>query len=290
MKPGIPIALPSGLDSSGRIRLFLFPIALPLVVLYVMWLAATKGYRWLTGQDPLGDWQGTLPQNQPNASNRLLNDQLTHYHTDPNCKELAERLFVHLNEYRQSHGLSPVRWNEQLEQSALYHGHRMIQLGEFEHTLSDGVELTQRFQRVGYDFSSGAENLYMIHNPKYLIHQYAEAMHVGWVNSPGHEKNLRFDGSEVGIGVVTDGETYWATQNFGEPRIPAPDQPAANPAPQPRFEWADQPQAKPVPRSSYAIPPQPTPNRSTPAWSRGRATERAQRWTRKSPPPGDLRR
>ncbi len=111
-------------------------------------------------------------------------------------------------------------WNEQLEQSALYHAHRMVETDEFAHVLSDGVDLSDRVNRFGYKYRQCAENLAYWMNPLLSLEQLAVEIHEGWVDSPGHHANLIGDCQEVGIGVVRDGQTYYAVQNFGTP-LPA---------------------------------------------------------------------
>lgn len=94
----------------------------------------------------------------------------------------------------------------------------MGELGEFEHVLSDGVELTDRIQRAGYRYRACGENLFWLLDPSKGTRALAWAMHDGWVHSPGHQANLVGNWTEVGIGVVPDGEDgFYATQNFGLP-------------------------------------------------------------------------
>lgn len=141
------------------------------------------------------------------------------HHRDGASAQVAVKLFEHLNTYRDEEGLRPLLWNERLEVSSLYQSERMSELGEFAHELSDGVTLTDRIKRAGYGYAACGENLFWIHDPRKGVAALAWAMHDGWVHSPGHQKNLVGDWTEVGIGVVPDGEGgFYATQNFGTPR------------------------------------------------------------------------
>ncbi|QEG36217.1 CAP domain-containing protein [Bythopirellula goksoeyrii] len=142
----------------------------------------------------------------------------TTHQTDPACAQMAWLLFAKLNYYRLTLGLPQVVWNEKLEQSSLYHNGRMIALGEFEHVLSDGVEVWDRITKFGYKYSACAENLAYWEDPRLTVIELAESIHQGWIDSPGHQRNLVGDYHEVGIGVVKQGHRYYATQNFGTPR------------------------------------------------------------------------
>jgi len=144
----------------------------------------------------------------------------TTHQQDKDCARLAWLLFAKLNHYRLSRGLPQVVWNEELEQSSLYHGQRMAEMGEFAHELSDGVDLSERVKRFGYVYSMCAENLAYVESPHLSIEQLAHEMHDGWVHSPGHHANLVGDCEEVGIGVVKSGYRYYSVQNFGTPLVP----------------------------------------------------------------------
>lgn len=147
--------------------------------------------------------------------------QLAVQHQDRRCRQVAERLFEHLNAYRAENGLRPLRWNGRLESSSLYQSTRMSELSEFAHVLSDGVDLSERVTRFGYRYRSCGENLFWMLDRSKGVGGIAWTMHDGWVHSPGHQANLVGDWKEVGIGVVPDGEGgYYATQNFARPRTP----------------------------------------------------------------------
>ena len=190
-------------DSTNERRVVLLP--LPFWILYQVGLLLVWSYR-------LVRWK-VFPRL------RTSEHGLAAHHHNDRCSAIAILLFRHLNIYREQHGLRPLYWNERLEMSSLYQSQRMNETGEFAHELSDGVTLADRIERVRYPYLSCGENLYWIHDVRKDITALAWAMHDGWVHSPGHQKNLVGDWTEVGIGVLPDGEGgFYATQNFGKPR------------------------------------------------------------------------
>ncbi len=144
----------------------------------------------------------------------------TTHQPDKQSARMAWLLFAKLNYYRLSCGLPQMVWNEELEQSSLFHGKRMVETGEFAHELSDGVNPGDRVKRFGYVYRQCAENLAYYEDPSLSTEQLAHAIHDGWVQSPGHHANLVGNCKEVGIGVIKSGWCYYAVQNFGTPLIP----------------------------------------------------------------------
>lgn len=188
------------------------PIVLPLpiwLVVWVVWLLVRVG-RFL--------WRH-VGSGEKLAAEAAAAGQPRHQ-DDAKCARLAKRLFGHLNHYRSQRGLPPMTWNHRLEQSSLYHAHRMVELGEFNHELSDGVPMSDRIKRFGYRYQLCAENLAWVVLPGQSEGEHAWSIHDGWVHSPGHHANLVGDCQEVGIGVVRDGDRYYAVQNFGTPSCP----------------------------------------------------------------------
>lgn len=181
------------------------PVWLLLGVVTVLW----RGARWLYRQAATCTNREVVLPALPRA---------TTHQSDPDCARMAWLLYSHLNRYRLEQGLPQMVWNERLEQSALFHARRMIDTGEFEHVLSDGVDLGDRVWRVGYRYSLCAENLALFENPLLSLEELTFRIHDGWVHSPGHEANLSGPTEEVGIGVLKRGYRYWAVQNFGTPQ------------------------------------------------------------------------
>ncbi len=81
----------------------------------------------------------------------------------------------------------------------------------FDHTNPDGEGPSERFDRAGYEGSGWGENIIAGHGSP-------EAMVQGWMDSPGHCRNIMSDGyTHVGLGYFfgPDGYRHYATAGFG---------------------------------------------------------------------------
>lgn len=111
------------------------------------------------------------------------------------------------NSYRASKGLPPCRWNEGIARIAAEHAASMASgAAPFSH---DGFNarvarfpLAQRGAGENLALSSGVANV-------------AETAVKGWIQSPGHEKNLRGNWNVCGIGTARSANgTFYTTQLF----------------------------------------------------------------------------
>ena len=135
---------------------------------------------------------------------------------------IAKRIFDHANTFRQQHGLAALKHSHRLTIAAWNHGHRMALTGEWDHVLSDGLDVGERIERARYRFSCCRENIaWSTHSRS--VEDFAWHFHDGWVNSPGHRENLLSDDvTELGVAVVKshlDGRLH-AVQNFAAPLLP----------------------------------------------------------------------
>ncbi|WP_434741223.1 CAP domain-containing protein [Micromonospora sp. SH-82] len=117
-----------------------------------------------------------------------------------------------VNEERAKAGCDPVRTNSRLTTAAQRHSEDQADHQNMSHTGSDGSSLTQRLERVDYQWSAASENV-AINRPS------APAVMDAWMNSTGHRNNiLNCAVTELGVGMATNASgTYW-TQVFGAPR------------------------------------------------------------------------
>lgn len=116
------------------------------------------------------------------------------------------------NQERQKHGLRPLRENYTLNAAAYNHAYNMARKNRMEHVL-DGHNAGDRITAVGYTWQSYGENIAW----NYLS---AAAVVQGWMNSPGHRKNiLNPNVTEIGVWVAKNsrGEPYYC-QVFARPR------------------------------------------------------------------------
>lgn len=123
--------------------------------------------------------------------------------------EPAEVLAL-VNKERATAGCPVLTVNAKLTKAAQDHSEDMAAHSNMSHTGSDGSDPGERITRAGYQWSTYAEN---------VAYGYGTAAQVmdGWMNSPGHKRNiLDCNVKEIGIGLAQPGQ-YW-TQDFGATR------------------------------------------------------------------------
>ena len=94
-------------------------------------------------------------------------------------------------------------WDPALAAAARKHCERMISEGPISHRYSGEQDLSERASIAGAHFGLIEENI--------AVGSYAGQIHEGWMNSPGHRKNLlNPDVDHVGIAVIAarDGALY----------------------------------------------------------------------------------
>ncbi|MFE7402553.1 CAP domain-containing protein [Streptomyces sp. NPDC057557] len=121
----------------------------------------------------------------------------------------AARLLKLVNSARSAVGCSPLTLNPKLTKAARKHSADMASHRNMSHTGSDGSAPGDRITHAGYDRSAYGENVaYGYTTP--------ESVMAGWMNSPGHRRNiLDCSFKEIGVGLAQPGN-YW-TQDFGQP-------------------------------------------------------------------------
>ena len=136
-------------------------------------------------------------QNQPVATSRRVALSTT----------LEKSVFDQINRFRVSNGLPRLHLNAKISRQARIHSLNMAK-GKvpFSH-----LGFKQRVNAITIGYSGAAENV--ASNLGYS--DPANQAVVGWLNSPGHLKNLKGHYNLTGIGVVTNtqGEVY-LTQIF----------------------------------------------------------------------------
>jgi hypothetical protein len=117
------------------------------------------------------------------------------------------QLFEALNRERTAHSLPVLRWDDALFKAARLHALRMVNLNQLEHQLPNEPNLEERLAAAGARFSVIAENIAIGPNPN--------TIHSGWMDSPGHRKNI-LDArlNSVGIAVVRGTGGLFAVQDF----------------------------------------------------------------------------
>jgi uncharacterized protein YkwD len=106
----------------------------------------------------------------------------------------AYAVVLETNRFRVKNGFKPLALNTQLSNAAQTYARSMAVDDQFSHTGADGSSPWDRIRAADYDYSEAAENLAAGHTTA------ASAMR-GWINSPGHRRNLlAYQVQEIGVG------------------------------------------------------------------------------------------
>jgi len=156
--------------------------------------------------------------------------KLLSVNTDYMAKEKQAEMEIHrlINLEREKHGLKILGYDEELASIAKSHSIDMANDEYFSHETPEGLNPTDRASKVGYVcqyqidnfiYSGIGENLHMVQGSAVSFlstpESIAELAVSGWMDSPGHKKNiLTSNFSNEGIGVSIFPFTIHVTQNF----------------------------------------------------------------------------
>jgi uncharacterized protein YkwD len=119
------------------------------------------------------------------------------------------QLFESLNHERTAQGRSALQWDAALFKAARKHALLMLNLNLLEHQLPNESNLETRAAEAGARFGVIAENIAFGANP--------ETIHAGWMQSPGHRKNILDPRlTSVGIAAVHGPGGLYAVQDFSQ--------------------------------------------------------------------------
>ena len=119
------------------------------------------------------------------------------------------QLFEALNRERTAQGLAELQWDNALFKAARQHALRMVNLNMLEHQLPSEPKLEERLAEAGARFAAIAENIAIGSNP--------QTIHAGWMDSPGHRKNILDPRlTSVGIAAVRGTGGLFAVQDFSQ--------------------------------------------------------------------------
>jgi uncharacterized protein YkwD len=136
------------------------------------------------------------------ASNRLLRD----------IDLLEQECLDAVNLERTSRGLPPLRLSEDLLYIARFYSRRMAEEGFFSHTDPEGRTVRHRVNETGIKWRVLGENLASSIG---YINPVAVSVR-GWMESPGHRKNILDVGySKTAVGVwISENGTVYFTEIF----------------------------------------------------------------------------
>jgi len=145
-------------------------------------------------------------------------------------KEKQAEIEVHrlINLEREKHGLQTLGYDQELSSIAKSHSKDMASSEYFSHETPEGLSPTDRAGKADYTcryqignliYSGIGENIHMVKGSLVVLlaspESIAELAVSGWMDSPGHRKNiLTSNFSKEGIGVSISAFTIHVTQNF----------------------------------------------------------------------------
>ncbi|MFG2054865.1 CAP domain-containing protein [Micromonospora sp. NPDC048930] len=116
-----------------------------------------------------------------------------------------------VNKERAKAGCKALAIDDKLMLAAQRHSQDQADHKTMSHDGSDGSDVGDRLDRVGYAWRAYGENVAW-------NQQTPAAVMDAWMNSPGHRANiLNCSFTEIGVGVARSNGPYW-TQDFGTPR------------------------------------------------------------------------
>jgi uncharacterized protein YkwD len=150
---------------------------------------------------------------------------------------LEKQIHLLINRERRKLGLSPLAWDGALSRIARKHSKDMANRSYFSHNSPEGRDFSYRYGRDSYSCEvpvretiyTGAENLFQ--NNRYdrvvyvngetrydwnTMRKIAESTVQGWMNSPGHRKNIltpHWRSEGIGVAIAPDDKIY-ITENF----------------------------------------------------------------------------
>ncbi len=132
------------------------------------------------------------------------NQQLTIPAID-SIKHIEHQVIQLTNQERAKYGLSALKPDWELSRIARYKSMDMRDKKYFSHTSPTYGSPFTMMQDFGVNYQKAAENIARgQETPQQVVR--------GWMNSPGHRKNILGDFTHIGVGYTADGK-YW-TQMF----------------------------------------------------------------------------
>lgn len=148
------------------------------------------------------------------SRNRLVGDGTANRNpASSTAGDIERKVFNMLNDVRQSQGLAPLEWNDDVAAVARLHSQNMADEKFFSHRGSDGSMVDDRADRMGLGaWRTIGENIAYMRGYDDPANLAVEK----WMESTAHRKNLlgpNWKESAVGVAITKDG-TYYLTQVF----------------------------------------------------------------------------
>ena len=133
--------------------------------------------------------------------------------------QVEAEVFRLTNKARATNGLPVLGAEPKLREIAWGHSADMLANDYFAHEDESGCSSSCRATSAGYPWRAIGENIYMMSGYKLTPEKTAQMIVDGWMNSPGHRKNILGESFTVsGVGVVHDGTSVYVTALYANPR------------------------------------------------------------------------
>jgi Cysteine-rich secretory protein family len=142
--------------------------------------------------------------------------------TLPDIPAVETQIVEMTNSFRAQNKLQNVKSNAVLTAIARAYATYLAKNGKFSHT-ADGREASERVSAGGYEWCETGENLASFLDSRgFTSLDLAKSSVEGWINSPGHRKNMLAEFvTETGVGVARapgDKPKFIAVQLFARPK------------------------------------------------------------------------
>ena len=139
----------------------------------------------------------------------------------PNIAVVEQHVLAMTNEFRRQNGLKPVKSDKKLANAARAYARYLAKTERFSHE-ADGRLPAERAKNAGYRYCQVAENLALAQDSQgFKADALARQAVEGWMNSPGHRRNLLDPNvTDIGISVAKAPDKdpkYISVQLFGRP-------------------------------------------------------------------------
>lgn len=148
-------------------------------------------------------------ENNSNGGSQENNGNIENGQVESSFSEFQNKVLELVNQERAKAGVKPLKGNLELSNVATIKSQDMIDKNYFDHNSPTYGSPFDMMRKFGIDFNMAGENIaYGQRTPEEVMK--------GWMNSPGHRKNiLNPEFEQIGIGIAknSNGVTYW-TQMF----------------------------------------------------------------------------
>lgn len=137
---------------------------------------------------------------------------------------VESKIFEKANQFRKENEKTALERNKKLDAAALGFAEFMAETHRYGHT-ADGRRPSERVAAEDYDYCFVAENIaYEYRSESTTASALATRLLDGWIDSPGHRKNLLSEpATETGLGIARSEKTgaYFAVHLFARPKSKA---------------------------------------------------------------------